>query len=256
MSFIGNLFSTIISAVTKEEILKDLRRKGARLLIGTSFILLGIYINAHYGIEVVRNILLVNVIFVVGSDYARLSFNLKVPFLEPFVMHSYEKEGFQGATYAAIGNLLALSFTDFDIAMAAICMFMYGDAVANIIGKTFGKAKLFGRNKTIVGSLAMFVVSYLVGTIFVHDVHTPIFMALLATAIEVIIVAPADDFAIPLFTALGGQYFGALLGLRSYLEGFLAGVILFVVSASVVVGFVGLFNLTKKVLNWPKKSST
>ncbi len=250
------LHKAVKEALGREDILKDLRRKGARLLIGTFLILITVIVNANYGIEIVRNITLVMMLIVVAADYARIGFGVRIAFLEPFVMHTYEKEGFQGTTFAAIGTLLTLSFTDFDIAMAAISMFMYGDAVANIIGKTFGKSKLFGRNKTIVGSVAMLVVCILAGRLFISDAHTLLFMALLATLIEVAIFAPADDFAIPLFTALGGQFFGALIGQRSYLEGFLSGILLFVVSISIVLGFVGIFNYARRLSEWRKKSST
>ncbi len=250
------LSKALKDALGREDVLKDLRRKGARLLIGTFLIIICILVNDNYGIEVTRNITLVMMLIVVAADYARIGFGVKIAFLDPFVMHAYEKEGFQGTTFAAIGSLLTLSFTDFDIAMAALAMFVYGDAAANIIGKTFGKAKFFGRNKTIVGSAAMLVICILAGRIFLSDPHTSLFMALLATLIEVAIVAPADDFAIPLFTALGGQFFGALLGLRSYLEGFLSGILLFVVSIAIVIGFVGLFNSIRRLFDWQKKSST
>ena len=250
------LSKAVKEALGREDVLKDLRRKGARLIVGTFLIVITIVVNANYGIEVTRNIALVMMLIVVAADYARIGFGVNMPFLEPFMMHTYEKEGFQGTTFAAIGTLLTLSFTDFDIAIAAISMFMYGDAAANIIDRTFGKSKVLGWDKTIVGGVAMLVICIIIGRIFISDPHTSLFMALFATLIEVAIVAPADDFAVPLFTALGGQFFGALLGLRSYLEGSLSGILLFVVSLAITLGFVGLFNSIRRLLDWQKKSYT
>jgi dolichol kinase len=256
VKFIRELVETVGRALKDEKILIDLRRKGARLLVGSIMIPTAYYTYNQYGIEIVRNITLVMVLLVIAADYLRLSYGMNIPFLAPFVTHAYEKEGFQGATYAVLGVLLALSFADFDIGITAVAMFMYGDAVASIFGTIFGKTKIMGRGKTIVGSMAMLIVSVLVGRIMLKDIHTSIFMALLATVVELSVFRPADDFAIPIFTAMGGQFFGAVLGQRKYLEGFQFALLLFVVSTGSAVFFVGAFNLVRRLIKWLKRSST
>ena len=232
----------------------DIRRKIARLIVGTILIYSSFIVFSAYGIEVVRNILLVMTLCTVAADYFRLNFGAKVPFLEPFVFHKYEEHGFSGVTFAALGVLLALSFSDFDIAITAVAMFIYGDALAGIFGRLFGKLKIMGKNKTMVGAISMLATNVLVGFIMLHDIPTAIFMSLLATLVEVTITIPADDFAIPLFAALGGQFFGAVMGVRSYLEGFTFGLIFTLVSVSGAIIAVYGFNWIAKP--WQKKSST
>jgi phytol kinase len=91
-----------------------------------------------------------------------------------------------------------------------VIILAFGDPVATIIGKKFGKRKLYG-NKTIMGSLAFFSVALMAGSI-VFAIAGPslptwkaaamlVTVALAGTLTELACQRLDDNFAIPTITA-------------------------------------------------------
>ncbi len=110
------------------------------------------------------------------------------------------------------------------IAVAAIMAMTWGDALASLIGKSIGKRKfaLLKNNRTMEGSLAMFIASFLVMTFVLYYLPGSEFSALniglkmslssammlalptalSATVAEGISPAGTDNLTVPLLTAL------------------------------------------------------
>ena len=75
----------------------------------------------------------------------------------PILRSQEQKGGPTGATYFLIGSFLCILFFDKTLAIVCLCFLTLGDLCAALIGKQWGRIKLFSR-KSLEGSLACFVV--------------------------------------------------------------------------------------------------
>jgi len=82
-------------------------------------------------------------------------------------MKEEEAYRFSGSTYFTFACLICVYFFPKMIAITAIIFLCVGDPSASIIGRLFGKVKLFGGKKSLEGSLTMFVVNSVIGYFFV-----------------------------------------------------------------------------------------
>jgi phytol kinase len=107
--------------------------------------------------------------------------------------------------------LVALTFGVLEnpfIGAVGILVMGYGDGLAAVIGKSYGKHKLaFG--KSIEGSITMFVASFIVVFLvssFTQSVGISLILALgvsaLATIVELITPKGLDNLSVPLSTSL------------------------------------------------------
>jgi len=72
-----------------------------------------------------------------------------------------EKDRISGTTYVLVAILLIILFFEQSIAIAAIFFLILGDAAASLFGQKYGRTKIL--NKSLEGSLAMFVVCLISG---------------------------------------------------------------------------------------------
>jgi dolichol kinase len=76
-----------------------------------------------------------------------------------------EKPGYLlGTTNFLLANLFCIIFFSKSIAIAALLFLTYGDALATIVGKKYGKIRIF-RGKSLIGSGSFFVTSFVIGII-------------------------------------------------------------------------------------------
>ncbi len=94
---------------------------------------------------------------------------LKVPAIERALvgffdglMRETERKHFSGIIYTTAGSLAAMLIARGDpmIVGAAILQLALGDAASALVGKAFGRTKLFGGLKSLEGSLAGFAVGF------------------------------------------------------------------------------------------------
>lgn len=94
---------------------------------------------------------------------------LKVPSIERALigffdglMRETEKKHFSGIIYTTAGSLAAMLIAAGDpmIVGASILQLAFGDAASALVGKAFGRTKLFGGAKSLEGSLAGFAVGF------------------------------------------------------------------------------------------------
>lgn len=94
---------------------------------------------------------------------------LKVPGVERFLvglfdgmMRETERRHYSGIVHTTAGSLAAMLIARGDAAIvgAAIGQLAFGDAAAALIGKAFGRTKLFGGKKSLEGTLAGFAAGY------------------------------------------------------------------------------------------------
>jgi dolichol kinase len=119
--------------------------------------------------------------------------------------HETKDKRFTGATYVVTSDLLCIVvFGDFFdqkfIAIAAMCFMVISDTSAALIGRKFGKTKIF--NKSLEGSIAFFVTSLII-VFVIPDLNkiAGIIGALVATIVEVLPLKIDDNFSIPISSA-------------------------------------------------------
>lgn len=116
---------------------------------------------------------------------------------------------FVGAFWFYFACGLAFLIYPLSIASAACAMLAVGDSLATILGKSFGRHRIFG-SKTLTGSAVMFAASLLVGAIFVAPLIALV-GAVAATLMELLPAARAlenvrrrgfldDNFLIPIIS--------------------------------------------------------
>ncbi|HML05504.1 MAG TPA: SEC59/DGK1/VTE5 family protein [Methanobacterium sp.] len=124
-------------------------------------------------------------------------------FISSFLDRCKRKDDEKGFVYFFLGIILTIYFFQFNMAVvnAAIIILLFGDSASTIIGKKYGKAPLpLNKQKTIIGTLAFFIVAF-IGAL----TQLPVLPALIGAIFGAITEAysPIDDnIPIPLISAL------------------------------------------------------
>lgn len=109
-----------------------------------------------------------------------------------------EKPGYLlGTTNFLIANLFCIIFFSKSVAIAALLFLTFGDAVATIIGKRFGRIRLF-HGKSLIGFASFFVTSFIIGIIlmflpWMQIGFITILVGSLVAAIIEFVPIPLDD---------------------------------------------------------------
>ena len=119
----------------------------------------------------------------------------------PILRSQEQKGGLTGATYFLIGSFLCILLFDKTLAIVCLCFLTLGDLCAALIGKQWGRIKLFSR-KSLEGSLACFVVCTAAALLIGLHPVIAIAGALVATLIELLPIGVDDNVAIPIISGL------------------------------------------------------
>ena len=119
----------------------------------------------------------------------------------PILRSQEQKGGLTGATYFLIGSFLCILLFDKMLAIVCLCFLTLGDLCAALIGKQWGRIKLFSR-KSLEGSLACFVVCTAAALLIGLHPVVAIAGALVATLIELLPIGVDDNVTIPLISGL------------------------------------------------------
>jgi phytol kinase len=178
-------------------------RKAVHLSVGGLLIFSAIYVKSNYSIDHLQYGLFGVFLLSLLGDVIMADFGVELP-VYSFVRRRRERvSGFTSSTLMLVGCLLSLQFFDFNVALAAICILVFGDPAAALFGKLFGTP--FYRKKSLIGCSAMFVVGIIVGLILLDSFWSIIGMALAGTIAEVFAHKIDDNLVIPLFSGLVGQ---------------------------------------------------
>ncbi|MCL1837493.1 MAG: phosphatidate cytidylyltransferase [Treponema sp.] len=111
-----------------------------------------------------------------------------------------------GPVTLGLGALLALLLFPFPAASIAIFALAFGDGLASLIGKFYGKRRpafLFG--KSIEGSAACFAASFTAAWLISRSPAVSLAAALTAAAVEALPLEDYDNIALPLAVGLAVQ---------------------------------------------------
>ena len=142
----------------------------------------------------------------VAVDLLRLSDRrLRGFFLRLFrsVIRPHEEEHLLGSTHYMIAALLSVVVFDHAIAIAALAFLVLGDAAAAIIGKRFGTPRFWGKSPQ--GSIACFVVCFMVGWPLLSSPWLALVGAVTATVAEAMPSPLDDNMRVPIFSGIAMQ---------------------------------------------------
>jgi|GEM_PF-446627 len=133
------------------------------------------------------------------------------------IARPHERHHTNGSTYMVIAiTLILLFFAYKPIVCVAVLVLGLADPAASVVGKLWGKTKIYG-NKSWVGTSAFFVVAFTASLIFMlltveHHGAAYIFMtaavvALVGTVVELFSTRIDDNFSIPMSVAFTAWLF-------------------------------------------------
>jgi dolichol kinase len=191
------------------EFVFELMRKSVHLV--SIFIVL---IYEFFGKDAVLWVLMLFLVTVLILEYFRLEKGMKIPF---FYMMYREQEANRlgGHIYFALGAIAAISLFNKEIAYAAVLMTTLGDMVAALIGKSYGKRRIFKEvfknDKSLEGSASEFITDLLVGLAITANPIVSLVMAFIATLTETAVNRIDDNLVVPVFAGFFGQMTMVLL---------------------------------------------
>ncbi len=143
-------------------------------------------------------------------EFLKMKFNKKIPFFHHLYREN-ERNTISGSIYLILGVIIAFSAFEFNIAVTAILMMIFGDTASAIIGK-FGSHKIDHLRCSWEGIVAELVVDLAVGFIFLNNIIVILFMAIIATIVETLLKPVDDNLAIPVVAGFAGQALMMILG--------------------------------------------
>lgn len=194
------------------EFVLEILRKSVHLV---SILIVLIY--EFYGKEFILWVLMLFLVTVLVLDYFRIDHGIRIPFFHIMYRKS-ESDRFGGHIFFALGAISVISLCSREIAYSAILMATFGDLTAALIGKFYGKRRVFQRifknDKSIEGSASEFLIDFFIGLLILGNPIVSLVMAFLATLTETAVNKIDDNLIVPVFAGFFGQI---TLNLLSYL---------------------------------------
>jgi len=194
------------------EFVLEILRKSVHLV---SILIVLIY--EFYGKESILWVLMLFLVTVLVLDYFRIEHGIRIPFFHIMYRKS-ESNRFGGHIFFALGAISVISLCSREIAYSAILMATFGDLTAALIGKFYGKRRVFQRifknDKSIEGSASEFLIDFFIGLLILGNPIVSLVMAFLATLTETAVNKIDDNLIVPVFAGFFGQI---TLNLLSYL---------------------------------------
>lgn len=195
----------IVSSKMFENVSKEASRKFIHIILCNWWIIAMIFFQSPIWACIVP------AIFVV-INYVSYKYNI----ISPMERDSEEekKQDGLGTVYYAV-SLLVLAFITFGplknpaIGLVGILVMGYGDGFAAIVGKSIKSKEyqLAGAKKTLAGSAAMFIISFIIIYTFLvysgvdHYFLKGVLIAVMATLAEAIGIKGTDNLTVPLLTS-------------------------------------------------------
>ncbi|MEO5618129.1 MAG: hypothetical protein ABIS67_10190 [Candidatus Eisenbacteria bacterium] len=152
-----------------------------------------------------RQILLFLVVVAIVIDLLRIHEHRFRSFIRGFfgeMIREHERFSLLGSTYLLLAALLAIEIFPQPVAAAALGFTVLGDAVAALVGKGWGRSKVFG--KSLEGSAAGLVACLAWGAFVAVSGHVPwpvvVVGAVVASTVELLPIPLDDNLGMTLFS--------------------------------------------------------
>ena len=121
------------------------------------------------------------------------------------IFRKHEEDAIAGSIFYVISCIICFAAFDYWIAVLAMFMTAFGDIFASIMGRLFGRTKIY-KGKTIVGTFAGFGANLIVGLIVLREYpYLVLLMAFVASLVEMLTNKLDDNLTVPLFAGFVGQ---------------------------------------------------
>src|SRR5208283_2346613 len=184
------------------DFLFELKRKLVHIT-SVIYIVLYYFISKYFSQRSAILFLIFILIMFCFFEFLRIRYERKIPFFHQFFRNN-EKDTLSGSIYLLIGIIIAFSVFEFDIAVTAILMMIFGDTISALIGR-MGNHVIHHLKVSWEGIISEFVVDIAVGFIFLNNVLIILIMALVATIVETLLKSIDDNLAIPVVAGFAGQ---------------------------------------------------
>ncbi|MCK6543143.1 hypothetical protein L6Q79_10740 [bacterium] len=138
------------------------------------------------------------------TEYLRLYIPSFSAFFNRFfgsMLRDGETDHYSGATFLLIASFLVIFAFHKDVAVLCLLFLIFGDGMAALIGKTIGRTRLLGLEKTLEGALACFAVCLGISFFFGHlPLSVRIAGAFTATVAEIMPMRTSDNLRIPIIS--------------------------------------------------------
>ena len=185
-----------------EDIIFELKRK----LVHISSV---VYIFIYYFLEKLfsRQTALLTLAFILivlaFVEFLKMRYHREIPLFR-HIYREEERNSLSGSIYLIIGVIIALALFEFNIAVTAILMMIFGDSASALIGR-HGNHRIKHLRVTWEGVIAEFLVDLSVGFIFLNNIFMILIMALTATIVEATLKPVDDNLGIPVAAGFAGQ---------------------------------------------------
>lgn len=122
-----------------------------------------------------------------------------------FILRRHERTNVTGAIFFVISGIIVFSTFDYQIALLALLLTVFGDLASAVMGIAFGESKIF-RSKSYIGTFSGLLVNIIIGWIVLPDfpiIFIP--MAFSASFVETLTQKLDDNLTVPLFSGFIGQ---------------------------------------------------
>jgi len=201
-SSITSSYTTQSNVTTKDigELKSEIIRKAIHFLIALAPSMAAINKTATVAF------LLIGTLGYTLMEYLRLA-GIKVPVISSITSMASRQRNFNrfeiGPITLGFGALLALLLYPSEAAAIAIYALAFGDGVASLAGKFFGKIRpVFFFGKSIEGSLACFIAVFISAYTISGSMYIAFIAAFTAMAVEALPLGDYDNLAIPVAVGL------------------------------------------------------
>ena len=119
------------------------------------------------------------------------------------ILRKHELHDFTGASYLLTSAIVCVAFFPPEIAFVSMAFLSIGDSLAALIGIKFGKRKFYNSDKTLEGSLACFVSTFIFGLFVFKDMPFLAFLgAFSVTLAEATSFKIDDNVKIPIISGI------------------------------------------------------
>ncbi|MGL5830724.1 MAG: diacylglycerol/polyprenol kinase family protein [Candidatus Altimarinota bacterium] len=187
----------------KPRIYKELLRKMVHLLelpVLLVYTIIRYYYGPQFGILVLTALLII----LLEIEYVRLEYKWKLP-EEINILRRHEKDNLAGNIFFIVATIICFAAFDYQIALLALLLTVFGDLMSALVGLKFGKTKIY-RKKSLEGTIAGMSTNLLVGYLLLPEqpeVFIP--MAVTASLVEVFTGKLDDNLTVPLAAGFIGQ---------------------------------------------------
>lgn len=174
-------------------------------LSGLSVVLVYTLILNFFSVGWANLALTASLLLLLEIEHVRIEHKPRIAKIFGALLRKHEEDAISGAAFFMISCLICFAVFNYWVAALAMFMTVFGDLFAALMGRAFGKTKIYN-NKTLIGTSSGLAANLLIGILILPEFAIIVIpMALTATVTELITNKLDDNLTVPLFAGFIGQ---------------------------------------------------